>query len=47
MGATVDLKSYDKKWKIDDIIQNMGFHSTKVNPCVMMRENLKTKFVNI
>ena len=21
----------------------MGFHTTKANPCVMMRENLKTK----
>ena len=42
-GANVDLKSYGKKWTIQDIIQNMGFHPTKENPCVMMRDNLKTK----
>ena len=41
-GISVDLKSYGKKWTIHDIIQNMGFHPTKANPCVMMRENLKT-----
>ena len=40
--ANVDLKSYDKKWAIHDIIQNMGFHPTKASPCVMMRQNLKT-----
>ena len=32
-----------KEWTIHDIIQNMAFHSTKANPCVMMRETLKTK----
>ena len=36
-GATVDSKSYGKKWTIHDIIQNMGFPPTKANPCVMMR----------
>ena len=40
-GANVDLKSYDKKWTIQDSIQNMIFHPTNANPCVMMRENLK------
>ena len=43
MGANVDLKSYGKEWTIHDIIQNMGFHPTTANSCVMMRENLKTK----
>ena len=43
MGANVDSKSYGKKWieTIHDIMQNMGFHTTKANPCAMMRENLK------
>ena len=39
-GANVDLKSYGNKWTVHDIIQNMGFHPTKSNPCVIMRENL-------
>ena len=34
---------HGKKWTIHDIIQNMGFHPTKANPYVMMRENLKRK----
>ena len=41
-GANVDLQSYDKKWTIHDIIQNMDFHCAKANPCVMMRENIET-----
>ena len=34
---------YEKKWTIHGIIQNMGFYPPTENPCVMMRENLKTK----
>ena len=41
-GVNVNLESYDKKWTIHDMMQNIGFHPTKANPCVMMRENLKT-----
>ena len=43
MGSRCYLKSYGMKWTIHDIIQNMCFHPTKANPCVMMRENLKPK----
>ena len=42
-GVNVDFKSYQNKWKIDAILQHMGFYSPTENPCVMMRENLKTK----
>ena len=42
MGANFYFNSLDKKWTIHGIIQDMGFHPTKTNPCVMMRENLKT-----
>ena len=31
------------KWTIDAISQQMGFYPTTENPCVMMRENHKTK----
>ena len=44
MGVNVDFKSYDNKWTIHGIIQNMGFYPPIANPCVMMRENLMTKF---
>ena len=43
MGSNVDFKSYENKWTIHGIIQNMGFYPPTENPCVMMRENLKTK----
>ena len=42
-GVNVDFKSYEKKWTIHAIIQNMSFYPPTENPCVMMRENLKTK----
>ena len=41
MGANVDLEFYDKKWTNHP---KYGFSPTKANPCVMMREDLKTKF---
>ena len=43
MGINVDFKSYGQKWTIHRIIQNMGFYPPTANPCVMMRENFKTK----
>ena len=42
-GVNVDFKSFEKKWTIHDISQNKGFYPPPENPCVMMRENLKTK----
>ena len=42
-GVNFDSKSYEKKWTIHGIIENMGFYPSTENPCVMMRENLKTK----
>ena len=42
-GVNVDFKSYEKKWTIHGIIQNMGFYPPTETPCVKMRENLKTK----
>ena len=36
--------SYDMKSTIQYIIQNISFHPTKANPCVIMRENLKPNF---
>ena len=42
-GVNVDFKSYQGKWTIDVILQHMGFYSPTENPCVMMRENLKTQ----
>ena len=41
--VNVDFKSYEKKWTIHGILQNMGFYPPTENPCVMMRENLKKK----
>ena len=46
-GHTVDFKTYDKKWTIHGIIQNMQFHPTKANSCVMMRDNSRQNLVNI
>ena len=42
--VNVYSKSYGKKLieTIHDIIQNLSFHPTKANPCVMMREHLET-----
>ena len=42
-GANTDFTSYDLKWTIDAILQDMGFYPTTENPCVMMSENHKTK----
>ena len=40
-GVNVYFKSYEKKWTIPGILQNMGFYPPTENPCIMMRENLK------
>ena len=42
-GVNTDFTSYELKWTIDAILQHMGFYHTTQNPCVMMRENHKTK----
>ena len=42
-GVNADYSSYVQKWTIDAILQHMGFYHTTGNPCVMMRENQKTK----
>ena len=42
-GVNVDFKSYEHKWTIDGILQKMCFYPTTENPCLMMRENFKTK----
>ena len=44
-GVKVDFKSSQNTWTIDatPILQHMGFYSPTENPCVIMRENLKTK----
>ena len=42
-GVNTDFTSYELKWTIDAILQHMGFYLTTENPCVMMRENHKTK----
>ena len=34
---------YELKWTIDTILQHMGLYHTIENPCVMIRENHKTK----
>ena len=43
-GVNVDFKSYDKKWTIHGVNQNMCFYPPTANPCVMMRENLIPSF---
>ena len=43
MGVNTDFSSYELKWTIDAILQHKGFYHTTENPCVMMRENQKTK----
>ena len=42
-GLNVDFKSNQAKWTIDAILQHMGFYPATENPCVMRRENNKTK----
>ena len=42
-GLNTEFTSYEWKWTIDAILQHMGFNHTAENPCVMMRENQKTK----
>ena len=42
-GVNTDFTSYELKWTIDAILQHMGFYPTTENPCVLMRENHKTK----
>ena len=42
-GVNAGFTSYELKWTIDAILQHMGFHPMTENPCVMMRENQKTK----
>ena len=42
-GVNAEMKSYEQKWTIHGIHQHMGFDSSTENPCVMMRENHKTK----
>ena len=42
-GVDVDVKSYEQKWTIHSILQNMGFYPPTENPSVMMKENIKTK----
>ena len=42
-GVHVDFKANQNKWTIDAILQHMGFYPPTENPCVLMRENRKTK----
>ena len=42
-GVNIEFTLYELKWTIDEILQHMGFYHTTENPCVMMRENHKTK----
>ena len=42
-GVNADFTSYELEWTIDAILQHMGFYPTTENPCVMMREDHKTK----
>ena len=39
----IEFTLYELKCTIDAILQHMGFYHTTENPCVMMRENHKTK----
>ena len=38
----MNVKSYENKWTIHGIIQNLGYYPPTANLCVMMRDNLKT-----
>ena len=40
-GVNTEFTLYELKWKIDAILQHMGFYHTTENPCVMMRVNHK------
>ena len=42
-GVNCDFKANQNEWTIDAILQHMHFYPTTENPCVMMRENVKTK----
>ena len=42
-GVYIDFQSIHNKWKIDVILQHMGFYVTTENPNVMMRENHNTQ----
>ena len=41
--VNIEFTLYELKWTINAILQHMGFYHTTENPCVMMRENHKTK----
>ena len=41
--VNIEFTLYELKCTIDAILQHMGFYPTTENPCVMMRENRKTK----
>ena len=42
-GVNIEFTLYELKCIIHAILQHMGFYHTTENPCVMMRENHKTK----
>ena len=42
MGVYIDFKSNQQKWTIHGILQHMGFYPPTENPCMRMRQNLKT-----
>ena len=42
-GVNTDFTTYELKWTINAILQHMSCYPTTENPCVMMRENHKTK----
>ena len=42
-GVNIEFTLYELQWSIGAILQHMGFYHTTENPCVMMRENHKTK----
>ena len=42
-GVNIECTLYELKCTIDAILQHMAFYHTTENPCVMMRENHKTK----
>ena len=41
--VNIEFTLYELKWTIDSILQHMGYYHTTENPCVMMRENHRTK----
>ena len=42
-GVNVDFKSYEQNWIIHGILQHLNFYPPTENPCVMIKENFKTK----